>query len=209
MGKWDDLAPWESQVLAALAVGDVQRAMEALVLGYQHAVVGYCTHMLGGATSEEVEEVAQEIFLAAYQALPRFQQQASVRTWLFAIAHNRCLTYRSRTQRRRQMAADHSHAVVDAVHPNPPVPPDLGLLEVARDRREEQQCELVSHSLQRLKKQPRELLMMYYYAELSIADIAKKLWVSETTIRRRLRAAEQQLKDMMATLGRELVDHDA
>jgi len=80
---------------------------------------------------------------------------------------------------------------------------------VARDRREEQQCALVAHSLQRLKKQPRELLMMYYYAELSIADIAKKLWVSETTIRRRLRAAEQQLKDMMATLGRELVDHDA
>src|SRR4029453_15757423 len=127
MGKWDDVAPWESQVRAALSVGAVQRAMEALVLGYQHAVVGYCTHMLGGATPEEVEEVAQDIFLAAYQALPRFQQQASGRTWLFAIAHNRCLTYRSRTQRRRQMAADHSHAVVDAVHPNPPVPSDLGL----------------------------------------------------------------------------------
>ena len=29
MGKWDDLAPWERQVLAALVVGDVQRAMEA------------------------------------------------------------------------------------------------------------------------------------------------------------------------------------
>jgi RNA polymerase sigma-70 factor, ECF subfamily len=208
MSKWDDLAPWDSQVLAALVVGDVQCAMEALVLGYQHAVVGYCTHMLGGATPEEVEEVAQDIFLAAYQALPHFQQQASVRTWVFAIAHNRCLTYRSWAKRRRQIAADRSNAIVDAVHPNPPVPPELGLLEVARDMREEKQCELVSHSLQRLKKQPRELLMMYYYAELSVADIAKKLWVSETTIRRRLRAAEQQLKHMMATLGWELVDHD-
>src|SRR4029450_10778726 len=165
--------------------------------------------MLGGAAREEGEEVAQEVFLAAYQALPRFQQQASIRTWLFAIAHNQCVTYRSRATRRRHMAADHSHVVVEAVHPNPPVPPELELLEVAQDRREEQQCKLVSHSLQRLKKQPRELLMMYYYAELSIADIAKKLWVSETTIRRRLRAAEQQLKHMMATFGRELVDHDA
>jgi DNA-directed RNA polymerase specialized sigma subunit len=36
----------------------------------------------------------------------------------------------------------------------------------------------VSQSLQRLKKQSRDLLMMYYYAELSIVDIAKKLWVS-------------------------------
>jgi RNA polymerase sigma factor (sigma-70 family) len=107
------------------------------------------------------------------------------------------------------MAADHSHDVVEAVHPTPPVPPDVGLLAAAQEMREEQQCALVAHSLQRLNKQPRDLLMMYYYAELSIADIAKKLWVSETTIRRRLRAAEQQLKHMMATFGRELVDHDA
>jgi RNA polymerase sigma-70 factor (ECF subfamily) len=209
MGKWDDLAPWESQVLAALAVGDIQRAMDALVLGYQHAIVGYCSNMLGGAAREEVEEVAQEIFLAAYQALSHFQQQASVRTWLFAIAHNRCVTHRTRTTRHRHLAADHRRAVVEAVHPTPPVPSDLRLLEAARELREEHQCALVAQSLQRLTKQPRELLMMYYYAELSIADIAKKLWVSETTIRRRLRAAEQQLKHMMATIGQERIDHDA
>jgi RNA polymerase sigma factor (sigma-70 family) len=89
------------------------------------------------------------------------------------------------------------------------VSPEVDLLEAARAMREEQQRALVAHSLQRLKKQPRELLMLYYYAELSIADMARKLWVSETTIRRRLRAAEQQLKHIMATVGRELVDHDA
>jgi RNA polymerase sigma factor (sigma-70 family) len=209
MGKWDDLAPWESQVLAALSLGDLQGAMDALVLGYQHAVVGYCTYMLGGATPEEVEEVAQEVFLAAYQALPRFQQQASVRTWLFAIAHHRCVTYRSRARRRSQTAADHRNEVVAAMHPTPPVSPEVDLLDAAREMREAQQRELLARSLQQLKRQSRDLLMMYYYAELSIADMAKKLWVSETTIRRRLRAAEQQLKHIMATLGRELVDHDA
>jgi RNA polymerase sigma-70 factor, ECF subfamily len=208
MGKWDDLGPWEGQVLAALSLGDFQRAMEALVLGYQHAVVGYCTHMLGGATQEEVEEVAQEIFLAAYEGLPRFQQQASVRTWLFAIAHHRCVTYRSRARRHSQMAIDRNTDVIDAVHPHPPGSPEVELLEAAREMKAEKQRELVTQSLQRLKKQPRELLMMYYYAELSIADMAKKLWVSETTIRRRLQAAEQQLKHIMATVGRELVDHD-
>ena len=51
--------------------------------------------------------------------------------------------------------------------------------------------------------------MMYYYAELSIADIAKKLWVSETTIRRRLRTAEQQLKHMITTFSQDFIDHDA
>jgi RNA polymerase sigma-70 factor (ECF subfamily) len=209
MGKWDELAPWESQVLAALVANDFQRAIEALVLGYQHAIVGYCTNMLAGATPAEVEEVAQDVFLAAYKALPSFQQQASIRTWVFAIARNRCVTYRTRAQRQWHKAADHREAVADAVHPNPPVSPEVGLLEAAQEVREENQRVLVAQSLQRLNKQPRDLLMMYYYAELSIADIAKKLWVSETTIRRRLRTAEQQLKHMMATVGRELVNHDA
>lgn len=209
MGKWDDLVPWDSQVRAALLGGDFQRAMDALVLGYQHAMVGYCTNMLDSATPAEVEEVAQEVFLAAYKALPRFRQEASVRTWVFAIAHHRCVTYRTRAKRHSQMAADHRNEVVDAVHLNPPVSPEVGLLEAARDSREEQQCALVAQSLQRLNKQPRDLLMMYYYAELSLADLAKKLWVSETTVRRRLRAAEQQLKHLMATVGRELINHDA
>jgi RNA polymerase sigma factor (sigma-70 family) len=146
------LVLWESQVLAALSVGDVQRAMEALVLGYQHAVVGYCTHMLGGATPEEVEEVAQDVFLAAYQALPRFQQQVSIRTWLFAIAHHRCVTYRSRARRHSQMALDHNTDVVDAVHPHPPGSPEVDLLEAAREMKAEKQRELVSQSFQRLKK---------------------------------------------------------
>jgi RNA polymerase sigma factor (sigma-70 family) len=209
MGKWDHLAPWDSQVLAALSIGDVQRAIEALVMGYQHAMVGYCSNMLGGAAPEEVEEVAQEVFLAAYQALPRFQQQASVRTWLFAIAHNRCVTHRTRSTRYRHMATAHRSASAAAAHPTPPVPPDLGLLEAAREMRHEQHCALVAESLQRLKRQPRDLLMMYYYAELSIADIARKLWVSETTIRRRLRTAEQQLKHMITTFSQDFIDHDA
>jgi RNA polymerase sigma-70 factor (ECF subfamily) len=209
MGKWDHVAPWDSQVLAALSMGDVQRAIEALVMGYQHAIVGYCSNMLGGAAPEEVEEVAQEVFLAAYQALPRFQQQASIRTWLFAIAHNRCVTHRTRSTRHRHLAAAHRSASVAAAHPTPPVPLDLGLLEAAREMRHEQHCALVADSLQRLKKQSRELLMMYYYAELSMADIAKKLWVSETTIRRRLRAAEQQLKHLITTFSQDFIDHDA
>jgi len=39
----DDLASWDSQGLAALLMSNFQRAMDALVSGYQHAIVGYCT----------------------------------------------------------------------------------------------------------------------------------------------------------------------
>jgi DNA-directed RNA polymerase specialized sigma24 family protein len=35
--------------------------------------------------------VAQEVFVAAYQSMPRFQRQAPLHAWLFAIARKRCL----------------------------------------------------------------------------------------------------------------------
>lgn len=203
MGKWDDLAPWDRQVLAALAVGDFQRAMEVLVRGYQHAIVGYCTNMLGDAT--QGKDMAQEVFLAAYRGLPHFRGDALVRTWLFTIARNRCSTYR----RRKHIETDTSDAVVDTVPAPPSSRPDVGLLEAEKAAREEQQCALVRQSLQRLTKRDRDLLMLYYYEEFSLADIARMLWVSEATARRRRRVAEQRLKQIMAKLGRGIVDNDA
>jgi len=207
MGKWDHLVSCDNQVLAALSVGNFRRAIDALVSGYQGIIVGFCTHMLGDPT--QGEEMAQEVFLAAYQALPHFRQDASVRTWVFAIARNRCLTSREQHRRHHQRTADYSDEVVDAVHANPSVSPEVSLLEAEKATREEKQRALVSQSLRGLNKQARELLMMYYFEEFSIADMAKKHWVSETTIRRRLRAAEQQLKHSLAQLGWGHVDNDA
>jgi len=81
MGEWDTLRLWDSQVLTALAAGDCPQAFDALVRGYQDVVVGYCRNMLGDGL--QGQEVAQEVFLAVYRALPRFQQDASGRTWVF------------------------------------------------------------------------------------------------------------------------------
>lgn len=49
------------------------------------------------------EDLFQEIFLGAWRALPAFRGEASVRTWLYRIAHNVALTWQAR-QRRREHA---------------------------------------------------------------------------------------------------------
>lgn len=50
------------------------------------------------------EDLSQDIFLAVWRALPGFRGDASVRTWLYRIAHNVALTWRAR--RRRQQARE-------------------------------------------------------------------------------------------------------
>ena len=47
------------------------------------------------------EDLSQEIFLAVWRALPGFRGDASVRTWLYRIAHNVALTWRVRHRRRQ------------------------------------------------------------------------------------------------------------
>ena len=90
----------DDQVRRLIAQGDYRPALEGLVRGYQHLIVRHCVAMLGD--TGHGEEVAQEVFLGAYAALPRFRREASVRTWLLAIARKQCLkALRDRRRRRR------------------------------------------------------------------------------------------------------------
>jgi RNA polymerase sigma factor (sigma-70 family) len=195
VGKWDHLRPWEDQVLTALSVGDFPRAREALVLGFQHVVVGYCTNMLGDAT--QGEEIAQEVFLGASKALPSFQQKSSVLTWALAIARKQCLAYRGRAWRRARIFEHNRDAILTEVHRNPSDAPDDQLVKTEADELDKQRLEQLSLGLRKLNKNERDLLMMRYYEELSLREIAKRFWVGETTVRRRLQKAEERLKKFM------------
>lgn len=173
-------------IRSAIVDGDFRRALEVLVRTYQHVVVGFCVNMLG--KTEQGEEVAQEVFLAAYKALPHFRQQSSVRTWLFAIARKQCLqTLRNRLRRQRldQVQQD---VIAEAVHrqPSAPLGEDPETLFVR-----------VQQSLHTLDKAERALLMMRYDTGLSIADIAHILGISVASVRRHLAQALRNLREKM------------
>lgn len=64
-------------------------ALEALVRGYQDTMAAFCRNMLRGH-ADNAEDIAQEVFFSAWRTLPNFRHQASIRTWIFAIARNKC-----------------------------------------------------------------------------------------------------------------------
>jgi RNA polymerase sigma factor (sigma-70 family) len=77
--------------LIALARRGNQAAFEALVQRYQSRLLAFCRHMLG--STEDAEDVLQEVFAASYNAMLADERPINARPWLYRIARNRCLNH--------------------------------------------------------------------------------------------------------------------
>lgn len=78
-------AETDQQLVAKVQGGD-SRAFDVLVLKYQHKIFGLISRYV--RDSDEVQDVAQEAFIKAYRALPRFRGDSAFYTWLYRIAIN-------------------------------------------------------------------------------------------------------------------------
>ncbi len=73
-------------------------AFRALTEPYRRELLVHCYRMLGSL--QDAEDMLQETLLAAWQGFDAFQGRASLRTWLYRIATNRCLNARRSASRR-------------------------------------------------------------------------------------------------------------
>lgn len=80
--------PTDSELVAMAKAGD-RDAFGQLVERHEAKIFGLCLKMLG--SPEDAEDVLQEVFIKAFEALPGFREEARFSTWLYRIAHNACL----------------------------------------------------------------------------------------------------------------------
>jgi RNA polymerase sigma-70 factor (ECF subfamily) len=109
----DDLAV----ALTAKAQAGDEDAFQQLSEPYRRELLVHCYRMLG--SFQDAEDALQETLLAAWQAFARFEGRASVRTWLYRIATNRCLNVRRAASRRQAKEWDIPRV-------DPPAPTRLG-----------------------------------------------------------------------------------
>jgi RNA polymerase sigma factor (sigma-70 family) len=77
--------------LIAMARSGNPGAFEAIVDRYQGRLLGFCRQMLG--STEDAEDVLQEVFVNAYRAMLADEREINLRPWLYRIARNRCLNH--------------------------------------------------------------------------------------------------------------------
>lgn len=99
--------------LIARARGGDHNAFSDLVQGHSHELQVHCYRILGSL--QDAEDALQETFVSAWRNLGEFGQRSSLRTWLYQIATNRCLSMLRAAGRRPRIAS----AVPDATLPEP------------------------------------------------------------------------------------------
>lgn len=106
----------EACALAALERGDRDEALSVLMSAYGSAMFRYCCRVV--KDHHLAEEVLQEAFVQAFQGFGGFAGKSKLRTWLFSIAHNRCLDVVRKEQNRLKRIESVSE---------PPEAPDPGV----------------------------------------------------------------------------------
>src|SRR3982074_948804 len=94
-------------------------AFEALVNRYEARLLSFCRHLLG--SREDAEDVLQEVFAAAFNAILADDRAINVRPWLYRIARNRSLNHLRRIQAIGSRSTDthmseHAPTTADKVH---------------------------------------------------------------------------------------------
>src|SRR5436190_10909770 len=108
----------DEKLIALVRRGD-HGAFEALVQRYQPRLLAFCRHMLG--SQEDAEDVLQEVFAAAFNAICADDRPINARPWLYRIARNRCLNHLRRPQPSGQDSMDNFErdggaSTADTVH---------------------------------------------------------------------------------------------
>ncbi len=183
-----------SELVRNARQGD-DEAFGMLVEQYQDQIYGYVSRMLHDP--EEAEDVAQEVFIRAYQNLAGFREAASFQTWLYRIATN--LTIDAARARKRHWA--------DTFSLDEPMETDEGEMrrQLPADRRgtvsqaESSQLQrIVGETIAQLSSKLRTVITLYDIEGLSYKEIAEVLGCPVGTIKSRLFNARNQLRDMLA-----------
>ena len=186
----------EAELVARAQRGD-RDAFAALMVRYGSSVLSMTWRIVGDRAL--AEDAAQETFLAAFRALPRFRAESRFSTWVYRIAVNKCRDLlRARASRRETPEAMEGDA--DETLPGPAgrsmqyrTPEELLL-----DR---QRAKHISEAIDQLPPIYREAFVLRHVEGLSYEEMGEVLGVDGGTLRMRVYKARQELSRELAAFA--------
>ncbi|MGE7839946.1 RNA polymerase sigma factor [Lysinibacillus sp. NPDC093712] len=142
------------------------------------------------------EDIVQDVFIAFYQKQQQFRQESSLRTYLVKMTVNRSHDYLRSWKSKRLSLFEKISGRSTTVTPEKEI-----LVKSSKQ-------ELVE-ALFTLSVQYREVLILYYFEEMTTVDIAKLVHCPEATVRTRLQRARKQLATVIADYDWEVLRYES
>ncbi len=186
-------APVDEEVLVQGARRGDLKAYDELVRRYQERIYATIYHMT--ANHEDANDLAQESFIKAFQALKSFKGGSSFYTWLYRIAVNKTINFLK--QRKNRI-----HLSLNDLDFNTEHDPDLvALISEQTPRRAINLSELqekLNEALLKLSEPHRLAVVLHDVQGMSHDEIAKVMDCNIGTVRSRLFYARQQLQALLS-----------
>ena len=166
----------EAKLVAQIRAGDTT-VWSAVVDDYGDRLLRSAYLLTGG--SGEAEDLVQETLLQAAKSVGRFRGESGLYTWLHGILVNVTRTHQRRAARTVYMAT--------------PEPTEVVTAEQGGHLDAEATAAAVLTALRQLSPEHREVIVLHYYEQLPVEEIARRTGVGAGTVKSRLHYARQQL----------------
>jgi RNA polymerase sigma-70 factor (ECF subfamily) len=176
--------------LAAQVKEGNENALAELIDRYEAKLLRYGQRFLGAQNPDALREAVQDIFISMYQNIEGFDVKQRFSPWIYRIAHNAFVDLLRQKTRQPLYLFDFdtvlSHAV-DTSHAD----------SVVKEKENAEARVLLEKGLDKLSAQQREIIVLYYFEELSYKEIADVLHLPVSTVGVRLARARTKLKNQL------------
>ena len=188
----------EDAPLVRLARSGDTDAFGRLVARHETRVYALIARVLGAnGTADDVDDTAQDVFVQAWRALPRFREEARFSTWLHRIATNMAIKQWHRVKRRVPTVAAEElpNTIRAALASDGPGPEEIAA-QNARDRD-------LRDAIEQLPEKQRTVILLHYFEDYGCDEIAALLGCSVGTVWSRLHYGCRKLRDTAGWLAGE------
>jgi RNA polymerase sigma-70 factor (ECF subfamily) len=183
-----DNANLDAALVERSKTGD-EHAFEILVERYSRRVLTYCRRMV--RYEDFAEDLAQEVFVKLFLALPRIDTRQALAPYLFRIAHNHCLDWlRTKKPQTQPLTRDSDDEKPPLQLPDTRATPEEQALHG-------EVLEAVEKALEVVPPRYRSVLVMRHVEEMSYEEIAAALGLPLGTVKARIHRGREKLQQVL------------
>ncbi len=177
----------DEAIIQLLQAGRAQEAFERLVPAYRRRVFGLACGILRDRAA--AEDLAQEVFVKLWQALPRYDGRAKLSTWIYAITRNAAVS--ALRSRRREVSLSDDAVATEAER-------------VAAPYASEDDGRALRRSVDALPDRQRLAVTLYYFDERPVEQVDEMMGLPANTVKTHLHRARASLATALGADAKEI-----